>query len=271
MNATFNMTKEKSLDSDNMELNLPKNDKSVLSKADTFNEIVEYRRAVRIYDHLVKFDPEVVMRSLERALLAPNSSNLQLWEFHRIQSQEALAKMTEYCLGQSAAKTANELVVVVVRNDKARERMRWNYDLIKQSIGDRIPNAKEKDVLNYYGKLLPFVYANDYFNIWGKVKNLLMWGISFVRPIMRKIDRNEIRIMGHKSAALAAQTFMLSLAAEGYDSCPMEGIDAIRIRKFLGLPRKAEVSMVISVGIRKSEGVYASRSRVDSKDVIFEH
>ena len=37
----------------------------------------------------------------------------------------------------------------------------------------------------------------------------------------------------HKSVGLAAQTFMLSIAAEGYDSCPMEGFDSKKLKSFL--------------------------------------
>ena len=42
----------------------------------------------------------------------------------------------------------------------------------------------------------------------------------------------------------------------GYDSCPMEGIDSKRIKKLLNLPRKAQISMVISAGKRAKNGIY---------------
>jgi nitroreductase len=80
-----------------------------------FDEIVTARRSVRIYDENADWDESAVTRSLERALLAPNSSNLQLWEFYRVASPDKKAMLAKFCLGQNAAKTAKELIVVVTR------------------------------------------------------------------------------------------------------------------------------------------------------------
>ena len=60
------------------------------------------------------------------------------------------------------------------------------------------------------------------------------------------------------------------MKAEGYDTCPMEGMDSLRVKKFLGLPRKAEVVMIIGCGPRTNEGVYSERYRVPNSEVIFE-
>jgi nitroreductase len=79
-----------------------------------------------------------------------------------------------------------------------------------------------------------------------------------------------MRIVVHKSAALAAQTFMLSMKAEGYDSCPMEGFDSARVKKFLKLPSGAEICMIVSVGTAKPEGIYGKRVRIPKEQVIFE-
>ena len=81
-------------------------------EARIFEEITRQRRSVRIYDGEAEFDHEAVKRSLERAVLAPNSSNMQLWEFYRIRSKDLLDQMVPICLNQNAAKTARELVVL---------------------------------------------------------------------------------------------------------------------------------------------------------------
>ena len=56
-------------------------------EASIFNEIVNNRRSIRIYDDKIPFDESSVDRSLERAILSPNSSNLQLWEFYRVKTK----------------------------------------------------------------------------------------------------------------------------------------------------------------------------------------
>ena len=86
---------------------------------------------------------------------------------------------------------------------------------------------------------------------------------------MQDVFTRDVPIICHKSVALAAQTFMLSIKAEGYDSCPMEGLDSKRLKRYLKLPKQAEISMVIGVGKGLPEGVYGDRFRVPNEDVIF--
>ena len=56
-----------------------------------FEEIVNYRRAVRIFDPN-DFNPNSVTQSLKRAILAPSSSNMQLYELYRITDDNKAAK-----------------------------------------------------------------------------------------------------------------------------------------------------------------------------------
>lgn len=90
------------------------------------------------------------------------------------------------------------------------------------------------------------------------------------RPIYREVRRSDMRVVVHKTCALAAENFMLSMAAEGYDTCPMEGSDTWRVKKLLGLPLGAEVNMIVSCGVRKPEGVYGERFRIPFEEVYKE-
>jgi nitroreductase len=91
---------------------------------------------------------------------------------------------------------------------------------------------------------------------------MMGWIMGLFKPNYRQLRQSDMRIVAHKTAGLAAQTFMLSMAAEGYDTCPMEGIDSLRIKKLLKLPLSSEINMVISCGVRKPEGVYGDRFRI---------
>jgi nitroreductase len=88
------------------------------------------------------------------------------------------------------------------------------------------------------------------------------------KPFYRLGGRSSQRIVVHKSCALAAQTFMLSIAAEGYHSCPMEGFDKYRVKRMLKLPHGAEINMIISVGKGTEKGVWGPRLRVPYQDVV---
>ncbi|MCB1193953.1 MAG: nitroreductase family protein [Leptospiraceae bacterium] len=236
--------------------------------AKIFDEIVNERRSVRIFDKDAPFDPDSVQRSLERAVLSPSSSNMQLWEFYRIVTKEKKEKIAEFCFNQNAAKTAIELIVVVVRSDKWYERQQFNYNQIIKN-GKNISSTRLRNALDYYGKLIPMAYFNDPLGVWGGMKKIISSAIGLVRPMVREVTGADMRVVAHKSVALAAQTFMLSIKAEGYDSCPMEGFDSDRVKNFLKLPSGSEISMVIGVGPRKNEGVYGQRIRVDNSEVIF--
>ena len=65
-------------------------------------EVLNYRRSVRVFDKAKPLDPEKVKHCLELATLAPNSSNMQLWEFYQVTQPELLAKISKACLDQTA-------------------------------------------------------------------------------------------------------------------------------------------------------------------------
>ena len=85
----------------------------------------------------------------------------------------------------------------------------------------------------------------------------------------RQLRNSDIRVVAHKSAALASQNFMISMAGFGYDTCPMEGFDSLKLKKLLKLNSKSEINMVIGCGIRLKEGVYGERFRIPFDDVYF--
>jgi len=258
-----------------------------------FQQIVETRRSVRIYDETIPFPNDVVKKNIELATLAPNSSNLQLWQFYRIHTPESKSKMVDYCLGQPAAKTANELVVFVSRKDLWKERADFNLKRVERTFTkmgidvEQVKKTKDagnvlkgisnkqvdrlKSLQQYYGKLIPQLYKGDSLGIMGTIKRAFVTlFMASKKPSYREVGYHDVRIIAHKSCALAAQTFMLGMAADGFDTCPMEGIDSKRIKSFLGLPKGAEITMVISCGTRKPEGVYGGRVRVPKEEVIFE-
>jgi len=236
--------------------------------AEIFDQIVQQRRSVRKYDDDALFDESAVQRSIERAILAPNSSNMQLWEFYRVKTPAHLKKVAWMCMNQGAARTARELVVVVARRDLWRKRQQ---ELVKE-MKRAYPDASSKQAqraMNYYQNLIPKYYWSDWLDLWGLAKKILYFFVGLKRPMVRHGNRTDIRISVHKSAALAAQNFMMSMTAEGYDTCPMEGMDALRIKRFLKLPRKAEVVMVIGCGPGAPEGIYSERFRIPKEEVIF--
>ena len=238
----------------------------------TVEDAINYRRSVRIYDPEKKIDSALVKKCIYQASLAPNSSNMQLWEFYHIKSKEAIQKIAPLCFNQNAARTAEELVIFVTRKDLWKKRKNSNLQMIDRIFPPKPKSeqsSREKVSRNYYGKLIPFPYS-DFLGIFGFLKYLMILVIGLFKPIFREVRNSDMRIVAHKTCALAAENFMLSMAAEGYDTCPMEGSDTWRVKKVLNLPRGAEINMIVSCGIRKPEGVYGERFRIPFGEVYKE-
>ncbi len=238
----------------------------------TVTEAIAYRRSTRIYKD-EPIESKKVKQCLVNASLAPTSSNLQLWEFYHVTDKEKLIALAKACFNQNAAKTAQQLVVVVTRKDLWRKRAKANLDFLNKVYNKEDLNEKDlkrkKMAMSYYGKVIPTIYT-DFLGILGFIKYWVFQVVGLFRPIYRQTRNSDMRIVAHKSAGLAAQNFMTSMAGIGYDTCPMEGSDTLRVKQILNLPHGAEINMVIGCGIRDGKGIYGPRFRVPFEDVYFE-
>lgn len=217
-----------------------------------FYEAVESRRTVR--EFLPEAVPqEVLDRALDAARLAPSSSNLQPWEFVVIRDPKVRQAANAACLDQLPAKTAPVLIALVTHRDTWRR----NRDEILRIFEGRGPLRPSQ--ASYYRKIIPLVYTTGPFGLLGPLKRVISRVASLFKPTPNLMSRADLRVMAHKSTALAAATFMLALRAEGYDTCPMEGFDPWRAKALLGLPGNAEVNMFLAVGRRGAKGVWWDR------------
>ena len=236
----------------------------------TVTEAIQYRRSVRKYKQ-EEIDEEKIKKCIENATLAPNSSNMQLWEFYHITDKKILQKLSKACFDQNAAKTAVNMVVFVTRRDKWKVRAKQNLHFLEKMFDKQektgIDVARRRKVSRrYYKKLMPTIYT-DFFGLIGFYKKILSIFIGLFRPIYREVLYTDQKVIIHKSMALAAQNFMLSMSEIGYDTCPMEGSDTSRVKKILNLPRKAEINMIVGCGVRSEKGVYTERFRVPFNEV----
>jgi nitroreductase len=235
----------------------------------TFEEIVHHRRSVRHYQD-TPIDTAMVQHCLELATLAPNSSNMQLWEFYHITNTQTLSQLAEACFGQGAASTAQQMVVFVTRIDLSNKRAKTMLGLSKANMERTSPPDKlakrVKRVEGYYGKLMPFYYAR-FFGIMGLLRIVIANVIGLFRNIVYQVSESDLRVVVHKTCGLAAQTFMLAMTSVGYDTCPMEGFNSRKVKRILDLPRGAEVNMIVSCGIRDEKGIYGERIRVPFEEV----
>lgn len=200
--------------------------------------------------------------AFEAAQRAPNSSNLQTWEFYWVKNTEKKSRLAEACLSQGAAKTAQEMVVVVSQRSLWKEHCKALFDRIAST------GSGTREQKNYYGKAIPFLYGMRWLV---PVKWLMVHGIGLFRPFTRRpVTGRDLDEVSIKSAALAAENFMLAVSAQGFDSCPMEGFDEWRVRKVIGSGFGSRVVMVISVGERDPKGVWGEQFRFPKESFVKE-
>lgn len=244
---------------------LGKQEEAIICDPDAFRKVVESRRSVRVYTD-EPLEESVIRDCLDLALLAPNSSNLQPWQFFWVRSPDKKAALVRFCLSQPAAATARELIVAVARPDF----WKINRDRMLEVVNKKDPE-KVKAIKDYYHRIVPLAYYQGPCGIFGLAKRFVIAFRAWTRPMPRgPVSKSDMRVWSHKSTALACENLMLALRAHNYDSCPMEGMDPVRIRKMLELPSAAEVCMVISVGKRAPNGVYGNRIRFERSDFIKE-
>ena len=101
----------------------------------TVSQAIKFRRSVRVFkDSKIKSNKVKSCNSI--ATLAPNSSNLQLWEFIHVNDPVYLNKLSKACMNQSAAKTASQIVVVVTRKNLWRKRAKKNIEFLTKQYKD---------------------------------------------------------------------------------------------------------------------------------------
>jgi nitroreductase len=236
-----------------------------ITDSKAFHDVVDSRRSVRFFSDN-EIPQEVIDKCLEAALAAPNSSNLQAWEIHHVINPDMKAKLVEYCLSQPAASTAKELFVFVARHDLWRTRNTWMIEEF-----DRRGDMPEK-AYQYFRTITKLVYTTGMFGILAPFK----WLYFNIRGLRKPTPREPtglagMKVWGHKSTSLACAHFMLAMRAHGFDTCPMEGFDSYRVKRLLGLPLSAGVTMVISAGKRAEGGIYGPRFRFDQDLIVKTH
>lgn len=228
-----------------------------------FEKVVRSRRSVRQYEPTAIPDADVE-KALELALLAPNSSNLQPWEFYWVHTEDKKKKLAEACFSQNAAQSAPVLIVCVARPNHWKKHARQMLELFSKE--SEVPSIADK----YYRVVVPLVYRVGPMSVLGLARKVFFSIAGLFRSVPRgPATYSELREWAVKTTALACENLMLSFRALGYDSCPMEGFDEVRVRRLLKLPSDAHIVMVVSAGKRAEHGVYGKQVRFPKEQFVF--
>jgi nitroreductase len=180
---------------------------------------------------------------------------------------ERKKQLASACLGQPAATTAPELIVVVARTDTWKKH---SQQILKQF--EDSPYVWPGLMKNYYRLGTRLAYGLGPVNINGAGKLVFERATSLLRASPTSPhNAAELKLWAVKTAALACENLMLAFRAAGYDTCPREGYDERRVRKAAGITgRHAHLVMVISAGKRAPNGVYGPRLRLPREQFVVE-
>ncbi|HET6932293.1 MAG TPA: nitroreductase family protein [Candidatus Acidoferrum sp.] len=221
-------------------------------------EALLQRRAIRAFDPIT-VPPETREQILRAAAAAPSSFNSQPYSLVWIETPEKKEKAAELCQGQRAAKTASILVVAVA------DLGLWNTTSAGQLQWMREVGFSESKIQEYQkkAKLAKWFYRQGPLNVLGGLKWAILKAIHPWKVIgMAPVTKQGLFKWATKSTALACENLMIAAEAMGFNTCPMEGFDGVRLSNFLGLSRRTqEIVMVIAIGKKSAEHVYQPQWR----------
>ncbi|EPX56332.1 hypothetical protein D187_007674 [Cystobacter fuscus DSM 2262] len=230
-----------------------------------FKAVNERRRAVRDFD-----GRPIPLATLEEvvaeALKAPSSGNLQPYQLHVVHEPELKRAVAESCNGQRAAMTASALVVVV----SSRAIALRTLGQLEVATGPG-SSLSERSVA-YYARghlLLRRFFRFAPAHLFGALRI----AVSFFAPVLSLLPFGPagVRHWLARNSFFAAQTLMLAAAARGLDTCPMEGFDAMKVSRLLGLPCGSVVPLVIAVGHRSVDARVEPRLRRSLAEAVVVH
>jgi nitroreductase len=230
-----------------------------------FTEINRHRRAVRDFGKQPVSDM-AIESALREAILAPSSGNIQPYEFHWVRDATLRENLAKACNGQGAAQSATALIVVVASKEIARGSLRAQAQYIEQSTG---MTEESKSYHRAAGRKLERFFRFGAWSVWSPVH--LIVAVAAPSLSLIPIGRLSFNHWVARNSIFAAQNLMIALAAQGLDSCPMEGFQAVQIVKTLKLPRGSVIPVVIAIGKRSDDALIGPQWRRSFHDVVNIH
>jgi nitroreductase len=220
-----------------------------------FKHLNRHRRAIREFDGIPIPDAEIEA-ILNEGLLAPSSNNAQPFVIHWLRTPALKGAGAAACRNQRAARSASTLLVFVAAGRFALETasmfrtyVESTSELSEKSKAYHLQQIKSART---FLRIAPSI-------VWSPLHSLLTTvfpSLSLV-PLGPKAVRNWVA----RSALFAAQTVMLAASARGLDTCPMEGFNAQKLSRILGLKRGDVIPIVVAVGRRRSDALLEPRWR----------
>lgn len=213
---------------------------------DAVMEAILTRRAVKLFAPVV-IPGAVREQILDAARHAPSSFNSQPYRFYWVETAQQRNTVAKLCMGQSPAETASALVVVVADIGSLSATSRRQLDWMRTRTEFSQSKIRDYERTAKIGRIL---FMPGPFGLFAALKWSVFSLLNFCKVMgMPPLSRQALFKWATKSTSLACQNLMIAAETLGFHTCPMEGFDARRLSKHLGLSaRYDEIVMVIAIG-----------------------
>jgi nitroreductase len=212
---------------------------------DVLEQLVRSRRAIRHF----RPDPlpdGLLLRLLDLARWAPSGYNLQPAHFVIVTDPDRKAALHGACMSQRQILEAPAIVVFV----GDRRVYQTNFEPMLQAERDAGTLSPQYESL--LRQFVPLAFEQGPLGVGWLWKALIAPLGRFFAPIP-SIPAVWKEVWLTKQVALAAMNFMLAATAAGLATVPMEGFDAVRVRRALDIPRWGCVVLVVPLGYASEE------------------
>ncbi len=221
-------------------------------------ETIFQRRAIKVFEP-VEIADALREQILDAARVAPSSFNMQPYQFYWVQTPALKRTAARMCMGQMPAETASALIVAVADIGSWRSTGQAYLEWIRKAgFSDKEVSEREQK-----SKFAKWFFMQGWFGAlgalkWVALRVLHVWKIMGMPPVSRK----GLFKWAVKNTSLACENLMIAAEALDLNTCPMEGFDARRLSKFLGLsPQHHEIVMVIAIGKKSARHIDGPRWR----------
>lgn len=192
-------------------------------------DVMRERSSVRKYTKGVPIPGATLKQIIEGAATAPSSWNLQHWKFLIIEDQENKNQLYPIANHQRQVVDASAVVIV---------------------LGDLEANKNAEKV---YQEAVHSGYMTE------EAKDKLINNINSVYQHVENIGVHE----AIRNASFAAMQLMIAAKANGVDSCPIGGYNAVSLRKEFNIPDRYIPVLMISLGYSEEPAHQTSRFPLD--------
>jgi len=192
---------------------------------------------------------------LKLAQYTPTSFNLQPYAVVLVSEQSIKDRIAPFALGPNSKRIKDADCTAIFLADTQVMRTLPQF-WTKNSLGRGIPD-NQRSTIRFYLGLFSSGYAFLPRFLMYPLTKLFRFGFAVAAWFSRRLyplpSLTSTETWAARQACMVAMTYMYACTARGLATIPMEGYDAVGIRRVLGIPSRYQVTLLVSTGLDTRE------------------